>query len=540
MSLSKMIAVRTSRGWVRLCLATLGVGLLAGCVDQMKEVQTYRDVLDADLPKPAPLEPGEELTLERALALANADNEQLASQGETYLQSLIAKNRAVAAFLPTVSFQPNFTIEEAPSGNAALASPGGPSVSAAAAAASSGGFVQSGNVLHRFEAPVVGSMNLSYYSVPNLKSAEMTVVQQKQLLIDAQATILLNVAQTYYQILISEQQVAVLQHSLALQEARVRDVEGRYHVNLALALEVAQTKSEEAATRVSLTQALSDVRNGRRTLAVLIGASQVDGPLVDEIAVPDQLAPTASYVDQALAQRQDLLAAQAAVRAARYAVDAAIAEYYPSVTLNVAGFLYRESFTDATKWDAILLANLPIFSAGIIEADVRDAWSRLRQAALFESYLHRQINQSVQIAYENLVTSSSKLVDLQREVQASSDAYQQAVQLETNGLAIPLDVLVAQDRLLNSQLQYSDEAFSRTIFYLDLIRAVGDLKPQTAAQIRQPTRDLANAPAAPSMSRTCGKIFFVDVPAGITAGQLCHPAPEWHSANEDRATCTLQ
>jgi outer membrane protein TolC len=475
---SQIITAGAWCGWVMLCLSVPVIGLLAGCVNQKKEVQTYRDVLDEHLPKPKPLEPVETLTLERALGLANADNEQIASQGETYLQSLINKNRAVAAFLPTVSFQPNFTIEQAPGGNASPTSSGAPSRSAAAAAASSGGFVQSGSVLHRFEAPVVGSMNLSYYSVPNLKSAEMTVIQQKQLLIDAQATILLNVAQTYYQILISEQQVAVLQHSLSVQEARVRDVQGRYDVHLALALEVSQTVSEEAATRVSLTQALSDVRNGRRTLAILIGVSQVDGPLVDDTVVPDQLDSMPFYVAQALAHRQDLLAAEAAVKAARYAVDAAIAEYYPSVTLNVAGFLYRESFTDATKWDAILLGNLPIFSAGIIEADVRAAWSRLRQAALSESYLHRQIDESVQIAYENFVTSSSKLVDLQREVQASSDAYQQSVQLERNGLAIPLDVLTAQDRLLNSQLQYTDEVFSRTIFYLDLIRAVGDLNPR--------------------------------------------------------------
>ena len=37
----------------------------------------------------------------------------------------------------------------------------------------------------------------------------------------------------------------------------------------------------------------------------------------------------------------------------------------------------------------------PIFSAGIIEADVRNAWSRLRQAALYESYLRRQVLRDV-------------------------------------------------------------------------------------------------------------------------------------------------
>jgi outer membrane protein TolC len=476
-----------------LAISISGAGFLAGCVSQTREVQTYRDVLDDNLPKPKPLEPGETLTLERALALANADNEQIASQGEIYLQALINKNRAFAAFLPTVSFQPNFTIEQAPSGSASPASPGAPATSAAAVAASEGGFVQRGNTLQRLEAPVVGSMNLSYYSVPNYKGAEMTVVQQRQLLIDAQATILLNVAQAYYQVLISTRQKAVLEDSLALQKARVRDVQGRFKVRLALALEVSQAVSDEAATQVLLTQTSNDVRNGRRTLAVLIGAPKVDGPLVEAPLPTEQIAPMASYVDRALARRQDLLAAHAAVKAAHYGVDAAISEYYPSVSLNVAAFLYREDYANATKWDGILLANLPIFSAGTIKADVRDAWSRLRQAALFESYLHRQIEQGVQTAYDNFATSGAELADLQREVQASSDAYQQSVQLEKNGLAIPLDVLTAQNTLLNAQLQFASETFSRDVLFLDLVRAAGDLNPRTIAGLDRPEAERASA-----------------------------------------------
>ena len=67
---------------------------------------------------------------------------------------------------------------------------------------------------------------------------------------------------------------------------------------------------------------------------------------------------------------------------------------------------------------------------------------------------------------------------------ASLQAYRQSVQMEKNGLAIPLDVLTAQDTLLNSELQSTSEAFSRTIFYLDLIRAVGDLNPATPSTLR--------------------------------------------------------
>jgi outer membrane protein TolC len=189
----------------------------------------------------------------------------------------------------------------------------------------------------------------------------------------------------------------------------------------------------------------------------------------------------------AAVHRQDLLGAESAVRAAKYAVDAAIAEYYPSVSIDVAGFLFRQYFSDASKWDAILIANLPIFSAGIIEADVRDAWSKLRQAALYQSELLRQIDRDVQVAYDDLLTSQQELTSLDEEVRAASDSLNQSEELLKNQLAIPLDVLTAQDVLLSAQLNYSSEQISRSIFYLDLLRITGQLDPNSPERWRSTT-----------------------------------------------------
>lgn len=458
--------------------------LVSGCVvDQEKEIHTYRQVLDADRPKPEPLQPNEALSLERALALANADNEQLASQGETYLQALIAKSRAFSTFMPTVSFQPSFTVEQAPRGRSGPAAAGAPAVSAAQAAASQGGYVQEGGILRRLEAPVVGQMTFSPRNVPLYKAAEIQVAQQRQVLLDAQETLLLNVAQTYYQVVISSRQVGVLKHSLALQQARLANAEDRFRVRLALDLEVSQARADEAATRVLLSHAENDVRNGRRTLALLIGAAAVDGPLEARALAPAPPVPVASYIDRAFAGRQDLVAAQDATSVARYGVKAAVAEYYPSVSLNVAGYLYEENFADASKWNGILAANLPLFTGGAIHADVRDAWSRLRQAALFETYLRREIEQAVRTAYDNVLTSGIVLADLRHEVEAASDAYRQSTGLVKNGLAIPLDALTAQDTLLSAELQYTAEAFNQTILQLNLIRAAGELDPTVASKL---------------------------------------------------------
>jgi hypothetical protein len=71
------------------------------------------------------------------------------------------------------------------------------------------------------------------------------------------------------------------------------------------------------------------------------------------------------------------------------------------------------------------------------------------------------------------------ITELRNEVQGIAGRLRPVCAVGEVGLAIPLDVLTAQDQLLNSELQYASESFTRTILLLDLIRASGDLDPST-------------------------------------------------------------
>src|SRR5258708_31275859 len=88
--------------------SALAAMALTGCVSHQQEVDNYKKVLRG--PKPLAVRDdyshGEKLTLEAALLLANTGSEQLFIQGETYLQSLIARDRAYSTFMPTISLAP--------------------------------------------------------------------------------------------------------------------------------------------------------------------------------------------------------------------------------------------------------------------------------------------------------------------------------------------------------------------------------------------------------------------------------------------------
>lgn len=490
-------------------LACLQIFALAGCqpVNQEKEVEVYRKILDGKVHRVAPPASGAPLTLAVAMALTNQTNEDLAQRGEDYLQALIARNRAVASFLPTVSFQPNFTIEQRATGNGATGvGPAGTGIgnggtgsgtgTTSTGAVGSGGFRNSGSTALRFEAPVVGNINLfrGFADLSNLATVEAQIEQRRELLLDAQAALLLNTAQVFYQVLRSEQQADVLRQTLKTQDARVADEAQRLKNGLSTNLAVAQTRAQAADTRARLALAEGDVGNARNTLSLLTGIPEVTHPLTDDFAVPDASTRQAddALIAAALAGRQNLRAAEAGVRAARSAVDVAIAQYYPSVSLNVTGFLYREFFSDASKWNAVLSANLPIFSAGIIEADVRTSWSRLRQAALYESGLRRRVIDDVRQASLNLRTAERRLKALADQVAAADEALKQAQSALANKLAIVLDVLNAQDQLLNAQLLLTGAKFDRTVFYLDLLRATGALPEITHAAATRPTTRSVN------------------------------------------------
>ncbi|HEY1921960.1 MAG TPA: TolC family protein, partial [Tepidisphaeraceae bacterium] len=279
--------------------------LFAGCaIDQKKEIATYRSVIDGNKPAPVAIAPDRVVTLTDALMLGIQNEEQLSVQGENYLQALLAKDKAFAAFLPTVSLSAGWNYQ------------------------SSGGIQPAHQ--QSFNSSVPGSWNLfngfrDYYSV---KSADQSIEQQKQLVFDLEQTVLLDIAQSYYQVLTSEQSVDVLSNSLEAQEENVKTLDEQFKVGAARRLDVAQAQSEASQTRVTLLQSQADVRTGRAMLAFLVDAPIMNNPLRDDFQPMSNVGPLNGWIADAESGRQDLLAADAAVRAARFNVKVAFGQYY--------------------------------------------------------------------------------------------------------------------------------------------------------------------------------------------------------------------
>lgn len=465
---------RTGRGE---CVAVVALlcSMIAGCaVDQDKEVEIYRRVIDLE---PAMFDETQPVSLREALLFANRNNENLAIEGEAYLRTVIQRRRSVAQFLPTVDLTGTYQFRDEVDSDSIDIDDVDRDDNVANSSIS-----RSSN-----DDPLDISADLNYNIFRGFRDVNsywrdtFRIEQQRNNLLSTQEALLLDVAQIYYEVLRAESTVRVFESSLKLQEERLRDTRGRLRVGTARSLDVAQTEAQVAATRTTLISAKRDVDSARTLLALLTGAPVRQAILTDAFDLPESIGPLSAYLTQAAVSREDLAASAAAERAARRDVKVAFGQYYPSISLNLSTFLYRESVPDERAWDGLLVASVPLFSAGRIRTDVREAWSFFREALLVRSYLTRQVDQEVRDAYLNLAASEARVASVQSQLAAAEQAFRQSEASYTAGLATNLDRVTAQDALLEAQLRLASEEYDRKVIYLSLVRATGQMREQLTA-----------------------------------------------------------
>jgi outer membrane protein TolC len=451
-----------SYGFIHLLILFL---FTFGCaVNQDKEIASYRDVLGKP-PEGVPekLEPNQPLALVTALEMANWHNEQLAIKGEQYLQSLIDKDRAASNFLPQIAYVPTYTRQEKISFSGLLGSLGSQFVPP-----------------HTFDQPVNAQLNLNVPGdIANVERAGSAAQRQKSLLLDLKSTILLDVARVYYQVMLYEAQVRVLENSVSVQNDRVTNVRNKYRAGTARELDVVQAQAQLSQTKVSLIKAKNNASTGRATLAFLINTPVVGGVLSDELQLPSHLPSNDQLLSTAWENREDLKAAAHQVEVSVHSLQEAWSRYFPSISLNFTYWLSRQSFPSEVSWLYSLGLNVPVFSAGLIHEDVRTAWSMLRQTKLYESYLYRQINEELTVAIENYNVTANELSELQVLVKAAQDELQRSIYAYNAGLATNLDTIIARNQLLTAELSLTETKFNEKINFLNLMRILGSFDSES-------------------------------------------------------------
>lgn len=288
-------------------------------------------------------------------------------------------------------------------------------------------------------------------------TAEAEAAEAEQL--GTHISVAADVADTYFQIRGDQARIAVAQHQVETDQHLVQLVQLRFHRGLATDRESAQADALLSQARASLQPLRIDLEAQLNRLDVLMGAQP--GTYAAKLRVPTAIpaAPAITGVDQprALLQRRpDVIAAERRLASANAKIGAAIADYYPKLSLSgLLGFESLEGgrlFQAATfQPSAVAGLRWRLFDFGKVDAEVAaakgadaEALARYRQAIL-------QAAQDVEDAFDALVQLEAHSHELQQEVAALTQARDSSQKAYAGGVIPLTDVLDADRQLLSAQ-----------------------------------------------------------------------------------------
>lgn len=286
-----------------------------------------------------------------------------------------------------------------------------------------------------------------------LKSqANATILAARQGLKNAEQELMVSAATAYVDVLRDEETARIRRNNvsvLARQEQAARD---RFDVGEGTLTDIAQSQSRLAAANIGLAQADAQLAISRASYERSVGH-----PPVDLQPVPAFVLPPTVYDAQRIGvtNNPQLLAARYSKKAALAGRDVAAAAGKPTISLNAnfanqraqIGFL-REA--DTASLTAQL--NIPLYSGGANKSRVRQAMNTVERLSYEEVDLENAIKQTVSQIWAQLVAARRSLKASETQVDAAEIAFEGVTLEQQVGTRDTLDVLNAEQELLNAKL----------------------------------------------------------------------------------------
>jgi len=248
------------------------------------------------------------------------------------------------------------------------------------------------------------------------------------------------------------------------------------------------TRTDVAQAEARLQRAVSELVFAQGSLTESIAAFiNVVGRPPGDLEIPpipeDLPASEEETIDGARANDPDVLAAEFDERASINSVDLVRGELLPTLTVNGAAE-YSEDVSDRVKITSqSVTANLsvPLYQSGDVYSRVREAKQRASETRsdLFET--QRASIEDATDAWESLQTARSQILAFESEVRAQEIALEGVRQEARVGARTTLDVLDAEQELLDSRVNLVSARRDEIVASHEVLGAIGRLTARDLA-----------------------------------------------------------
>ncbi len=274
---------------------------------------------------------------------------------------------------------------------------------------------------------------------------------------DVIITIRAEVARNYMEVRNFQNQIKITQDNIKSQDQSLGLTRSQRNAGIVSDLDVSQAESLYFSTSSRLPLLKTSLEQAKNNLSVLLG--QQPGKL-DETLSKIQPVPVADkkFVIQtpatAISNRPDVRAAERNLAAANALYDAALADFFPKLSLtSFFGFYHNGLVKGGSIWSLGANAVMPLIDFGRIRGQARAASAREEQAS---NDFQKTVLAALAEIQTNLVAyinEESRFETLSQAVASNKKAVELSRARYDSGVAAFTDVLLAQGELYNAQSQ---------------------------------------------------------------------------------------
>ena len=312
------------------------------------------------------------------------------------------------------------------------------------------------------------------------RAAESQVFGAREGLRLMEQSVLLAAATIYMDYLRDAAILEVQRNNTRVLEVTLKQTRQRYSAGLVTPTDVAQSEAQLAAGRSQELAAESTLTTTRANFRRIIGNE------------PEQIAPASPvdrYLPETLRDAADIsLAENPGVTAAMYGIDVNFLNVkvnegalFPTVTLQASAQKnWQQSITSIRQSSAAAVAqvSMPIYQGGAEYSLIRQSKETLEQQRLNLEQVRDQARADLVTAWGQLLAGKAQILSSQSQVTASEIALLGTRKEAAVGQRTVLDVLNAQQALVNARIALVTAEHDRVIASYAVLNTIGRLSPQ--------------------------------------------------------------
>ena len=328
--------------------------------------------------------------------------------------------------------------------------------------------------------PVSASWEIDLFGkLLNTKRAAKAALMQSEAYQQAvQTQVVAAIANYYFSLLMLDEQLQITETTSVLRAKNVETMKAMKEAAMVNEAGVVQSQANYHAVMASIADLKDQIRQVENSLSLLLRQAPQH---IERGQLKNQHLPVvleAGVAVQLLANRPDVKAAEMALAGTYYNANEARAAFYPSLTIsgtygwtNQAGSM----ILNPGKMIASALGSLtqPLFYRGANIARLRIAKAQQQEAML--SFEQAILNAGADVSDALSLYESAKQKSLQRteQINALQKSVEYTQELLTLGTSTYLEVLTAQQSLLNAQLSGVADHYQQLQAVVNLYHALG-------------------------------------------------------------------